>query len=68
MAVVRQVQQRLHGVKLGNPAQIGVFARAEPADALGQAAGQMLQTQRVGVAGRLKGRPGASLRPAPGFS
>ena len=50
--VVRQVEQTFHRVELADPAQVRALAfraRAEPADALRQAAGEVFDAQGIGV-------------------
>jgi hypothetical protein len=52
---VVKFEKRFYGVKLGGEAQLnGIIGLREVADGLGEGSGQVLDAERVGVAGRLE--------------
>ena len=61
MALVRQAQQRADVVVLAHKAQLRPGAGAKIAHGLGQAAGEVLNAQHVGVATGLEARRAAGL-------
>ena len=63
---VGEAEERVDAVELRDPAEAGVGAGAEVADALGQAPGQVLDSQGVGVATDLEGLRVADLLVAAG--
>ena len=65
MAVVRQIQQRLDGIEFGRVPQIRMLADPKPPDRLRQTSRQMLQAQRIGIAGGLEGSPCDFVTPRP---